>query len=45
MMGKETEAERWGELANRAAEALESALGEGDEDMVVVEMPLEDEGA
>ena len=45
MMGKEAEAQRWGELANRAATALESALDEEDEDMVVVEMPWEDEGA
>lgn len=45
MMGKEAEAQRWGELANRAATALESALDEEDEDMVVVEMPWEDESA
>ena len=45
MMGKEAEAQRWGELANRAATALQSVLDEEDEDMVVVEMPWEDEGA
>ena len=44
LMGKEQEAERWGELANRAAEALESAGDDTDDEIVVVEMPLEGEG-
>ena len=46
LMGREDEANRWGELANRAADALEASLqGTGDdEEMVVVEMPAEDSG-
>ena len=44
LMGKEDEAEKWGELANRAAQALESVDDDGDDEVVVVEMPLEGEG-
>ena len=44
-MGKEEEAKKWGELANRAAEALRAAgHDDNDDEVVVVEMPLEDEG-
>jgi len=44
LMGKEDEAEKWGELANRAAQALELAGDDGDDEIIVVEMPLEGEG-
>jgi hypothetical protein len=38
-LGREKEAEDWGELANRAAQALEAALGgEADDTVTVVEM-------
>jgi len=39
-LGREAEAEMWGQRANEAAEALAEAAGAGDEDtVVVVEMP------
>jgi len=44
LMGKEEDAEKWGELANRAAQALESVGDDGEHEIVVVEMPLEGEG-
>ena len=43
-LGREAEAARWGEHANRAAEALEEAASEGVEDMVdVVEIAEEEQ--
>jgi len=38
-LGREDEAALWGKRANRAAEALADAVGDDDDDMVVVEMP------
>jgi hypothetical protein len=44
LMGKEDEAQKWGELANRAAEALGTSGDDEDDEVVVVDMPLEGEG-
>jgi hypothetical protein len=44
LMGNEEGAARWGELANRAAEALNSLDENNEDDIVVVEMPAEAEG-
>jgi hypothetical protein len=43
LMGNEGDAAKWGELANRAAEALDPLDGDHDDDIVVVEMPGEGE--
>ena len=46
LMGREDDATRWGDLANRAAEALDPLDDDHHEDdIVVVEMPGEGEGA
>jgi hypothetical protein len=44
LMGREDDATRWGELANRAAEALDPLEDDQEDDIVVVEMPGEGEG-
>ena len=44
LLGREEEAAMWGTRADLAAQAIEAARDEGDEDIVVVEMP-EDESA
>jgi hypothetical protein len=43
LMGREDDAATWGELANRAAEALVST-DEDEDEIVVVEMPMEGSG-
>lgn len=44
LMGREDDAARWGDLANRAAEALDPLDDDHEDDIVVVEMPEEGEG-
>ena len=44
LMGREDDATRWGELANRAAEALDPLEDDQEDDIVVVETPGEGEG-
>ena len=44
LMGREDDAARWGDLANRAAEALDPLDDDHEDDIVVVEMPGESQG-
>lgn len=44
LMGNEEQAQIWGERANRAAQALESAGDAGEDAVVVVDMPWEAQG-